>query len=691
MTRLFRPAAALLACLLIVPPLPAVTAPPSIAHDFAKQNRPNPPMTRHVLLFVTDGGRPDLFRQYAAQGLLPAYARLEAEGAMGHNGMIPQLPTSTRVGWSTLATGAWGGTHGSINNVYARHGLPMSEGLAFGQPSALEAETLPEAAERAGRKVLLFDWNSSDQPPIAGPTVKYWETFTRAGVVQNYDDPRLEQEARVWGLMFERLTLSPVAAVPPAPATFSPLVGAPFRLTDYGGASYEYTLLFYDSTNDGVTNYDRAALRDGGRIVAEVGVGGWAEVKVKIAGGRKAGKTAGFYLKLLELTPYLERVKLFVTSISRVVAQPQELEEALADNFPTRAGASGAMAWAGLIDEATYSESAELTTAFNVKALPWLLKEYAPDTELAMVGYLNTDILQHATLALVTPGAPVYDDANRDGQPDGMLATRAGFLQAAYVGADRTLAAAWGAMPADTVVFAASDHGFAPTWRAVYAPRVLADAGLQPDLQTSNCVASERVLAKACWVGGAAMIYMNVKGREPNGVIAPGDYKAVRDKIIAAWRNLKDETGKPVAAAVFTAEEAAAIPDGWTTASMSHPDKTGDVIVFLNLPYQFDFAEGGTPFRDTNVWWGAHGHLPQSGEGVANTDLHATFYASGPGVRHGTPRYVRAIDLAPTIAYLLNIPAPSKAQGRVLTEIMVRARPCAPGQRLAASVICRGR
>jgi predicted AlkP superfamily phosphohydrolase/phosphomutase len=203
-------------------------------------------------------------------------------------------------------------------------------------------------------------------------------------------------------------------------------------------------------------------------------------------------------------------------------------------------------------------------------------------------------------------------------------------------------------------------------------------------------VASERVLAKACWVGGAAMIYMNVRGREPNGVIAPDDYAAVQDKIIAAWRNLIDEKGNPVAAAVFAAEEAAALPDGWTTASMAHPDKTGDVIVFLNLPYQFDFAEGGTPLRDTTVWWGAHGHLPQSGEGVANADLYATFYAAGPGLRHSAPRYVRAIDLAPTIAYLLGFPAPSKAQGRVLTEIMVRARACAPGQQLAVSMICWG-
>ena len=43
-----------------------------------------------------------------------------------------------------------------------------------------------------------------------------------------------------------------------------------------------------------------------------------------------------------------------------------------------------------------------------------------------------------------------------------------------------------------------------------------------------------------------------------------------------------------------------------------------------------------------------------------------------------------------TIAYLLGFPAPSKAQGRLPTEIMVRARPCAPGQQLAVSMICWG-
>ncbi|MGH2523113.1 MAG: alkaline phosphatase family protein, partial [Anaerolineales bacterium] len=658
-------------------------------HAFTLRPLPHSQAPTHpVLLFVTDGGRPDHFRQYAAQGLLPAYARLQAEGAMGLNGMIPQLPTSSRVGWNTISTGAWGGTHGSINNVFTRRGLRMSEGLAFGQFSELEAETLPEAAERAGRKVLMFDWNSSDQPAIAGPTVKYWESFTQAGVAQNYDDPERAAQAKVWGLMFERLSLSPISGGGAAPATVSPLIGAILQLFDTSGPSYQYAILFYDSTNDGQTNYDRAALRAGGQTVAEVGVGEWAEVRVKIANGEKKGKTAGFYLKLMELSPYLDRVKFFVTPVSRVRAQPADLEDALADNFPTRAGAGGPLAWTELIDEATYSESAELTTAFNVKALPWLLSKYAPDTDLALVGYINTDVLQHAMLALVTPETPVYDDANRDGKPDGRVAARTGFLQDAYVGADRTLAAAWDAMPPGTIVFAASDHGFAATWKAVYAPRVLADAGLQPEPQTQNCLAPESVLAKACWVGGAAMIYLNVRGREPNGVIPPENYESVRNRVIAAWRGLKDEAGRPVAAAVFTREQAAALPDGGTSASMFHPHKTGDVIVFLNLPYQFDFAEGGTPIRDTTVWWGAHGHLPQSGVGAPNAELYATFYAAGPGIRHHTPNAVRAIDLAPTIAYLLGIPAPAQAEGRVLKEILKTF--CAPGDRVGVRG-CLGR
>ena len=639
-------------------------------------------LTKHALLFVTDGGRPDYFRQFAATGLLPAYARLEAEGAMGANGMLPQLPTSTRVGWQTLSTGAWAGTHGALNNVYARHGEPMGQSYQPGIYAPLEAETLPEAAERAGLKVLLYDWNSSDQPAIQGPWVKYWRTFTRAGVAQNYDEPAVAQGAAAWGLMFDRLTLTPVSGGAGGPRSFSPLLGTRLRLEDFGGLAYEYAVRLYDSTNDGRTNYDRAAVLSGATTLADLAVGQWAEVRLTLAGGQEEGKAAGFYLKLLQLdpNPLAGRVKFFVSAISRVTASPPALEDYLAEHFPTRAGVGGALVWERLIDEATYAEGAALSVPFNTQALPYLLGEYAPDTNLALVGYLNTDIIQHATLALLTEGSPVYDDANRDGRPDGRLEEWQAYLEDTYQGADRTLAAAWNAMPADTVVVAASDHGFAPTWKAVYAPRVLADAGLQPDPQTSNCVASERALAKACWVGGTAMIYLNVQGREPNGVIAPADYEPVRQQVIDAWLALEDG-GKTVVHSVFTQEQARFLPNGWSTASMAHPDKTGDVIVFLKPPYQFDFAEGGAgPIRDTTVWWAAHGHPPQAGEGLANTNLYATFYLAGPGIRHAVPAHVRAVDVAPTLAYLLGIPAPAQSQGRVLRELITTST-CLPAQR----------
>ena len=634
------------------------------------------PTEKHALLFVTDGGRPDYFRELAAAGLLPAYARLEAEGAMGANGMLPQLPTSTRVGWQTISTGAWAGTHGALNNIYTRHGLGMGESSQPGIFAALEAETLPEAAERAGLKVLLYDWNSSDQPAIAGPTVKYWRTFTRAGVAQNYDEPAVAQGAQAWGLMFDKLTLSPVSDGGNAPRSFSPLMGTRLRLAesgDFGGLAYEYAVVLVDSSNDGQTNYNLAVVgagaHSGAGTVAELEVGEWAEVRLKLAGGAEQGKTAGFYLKLMELDPNLGRVKFFVSAVSRVTAQPAALEDYLAENFPTRTGVGGALAWERLIDEATYAEGAALTIPFNEQALPYLLGEYAPETNLALVGYLNTDIIQHAMLALLTPGSPVYDDADRNGVPDERVEERQAYLEETYQGADRTLAAAWGAMPEDTVVVAASDHGFAPTWKAVYAPGVLAEAGLQPEPQNSNCVAGESVLAKACWVGGTAMIYMNVEGREPQGVVAQEDYEAVRQTIMDAFLALEDN-GEPVVHSVFTEEQAGALPNGWSTASMAHPDKTGDIIVFLKPPYQFDFAEGGSAaIRDTTVWWAAHGHPPQSGEGLANTNLYSTFYLAGPGIRHTQPDRVRAIDVAPTLAYLLGIRAPAQSEGRVLREL----------------------
>ena len=59
-----------------------------------------------------------------------------------------------------------------------------------------------------------------------------------------------------------------------------------------------------------------------------------------------------------------------------------------------------------------------------------------------------------------------------------------------------------------------------------------------------------------------------------------------------------------------------------------------------------------------------------------NVNMHATFVASGPGIDEDDDDVedVRAIDVAPTLSYLLGIPGPQNASGRILKEIVERGR-----------------
>ena len=53
-----------------------------------------------------------------------------------------------------------------------------------------------------------------------------------------------------------------------------------------------------------------------------------------------------------------------------------------------------------------------------------------------------------------------------------------------------------------------------------------------------------------------------------------------------------------------------------------------------------------------------------------SVNMHGTFVAAGPGIRHSTPvAGINATDLAPTLAYLLGIDRPQNASGRILHQI----------------------
>src|SRR5262245_3813974 len=75
-----------------------------------------------VVMFASDGMRPDLMEKYAKEGAMPTYKQLMKDGASGDNGMMAAFPPNTGVGWYTMATGTYPSEHGSTNNTYFRAG-----------------------------------------------------------------------------------------------------------------------------------------------------------------------------------------------------------------------------------------------------------------------------------------------------------------------------------------------------------------------------------------------------------------------------------------------------------------------------------------------------------------------------------------------------------------------------------------
>src|SRR5881409_3544183 len=141
------------------------------------------PSASRVVLFSSDGMRPDLMNQYVNEGAMPTYAQLLREGVQGANGMVQAFPPNTGVGWYTMATGTWPSEHGSTNNTFHRTGDAFANRTSFSGAGVLQADTIANAAERGGKKVAQVDWVGGRSAGIAGPTVDFTNFFSTRGVL----------------------------------------------------------------------------------------------------------------------------------------------------------------------------------------------------------------------------------------------------------------------------------------------------------------------------------------------------------------------------------------------------------------------------------------------------------------------------------------------------------------------------
>src|SRR3954462_5425091 len=495
-----------------------------------------------LLFFASDGMRQDAVQRYVRQGAdVPEFRALLRNGVRaGGNGLLTQAPPNTGAGWYTLATGAWPGVHGSINNTFHINGSPFAGSTSFSSPKVLQAETVAQAAERAGKKVAQIEWVGGRSGAIDGPTLDFRNFRSGRGVVTNYTSPSDNPAfAAQLGVQYDKADPVDATGWTNVPESFSPAKEMHMRVLDGKPPVDKYGLnaYIYDSRDDSRTDYDRVLFsrtKIGDDAVGDLRQGEIADVKVKIQDSSSLnGKTGAMLVKVERLAGDLSQVRLFHTSVTRAIATwtnwPGEpgftgsFEDFVAERFPSSQAGDFAVLESGVVSEETYIQQQQYWETLYHPLIEYVLGKYKPD--LAMVGFPGTDEVQHQFLGLVTRklpnGAdnPSYDDVNLDGVRDRRVKQREEYVENSYAESDATMRLAQKYMDdRDLNTLVAADHGFAPQFLAIDASKVLVDLGLLQQPQPGNCRTSTTDtirLAKACYAGGALQIYLNVEGRDP--------------------------------------------------------------------------------------------------------------------------------------------------------------------------------
>ena len=211
------------------------------------------PATNKVILFAADGMRQDMVERYVEAGEMPTFEALMKQGARGANGLTQGFPPNTGVGWYTLASGTWAGGHGSTNNTFFRTGEGnFNNSTSFATPGILQADTIQQAVERAGRTVVSMEWVGSRTlvPPLRGPVVDFRTFLSNRGVLVNYALPGQPAGAAAFGVSYQRVTLAPATGWVNVPTSYSSARELQL-LVSITSAAYAVLFFFffvYDST-----------------------------------------------------------------------------------------------------------------------------------------------------------------------------------------------------------------------------------------------------------------------------------------------------------------------------------------------------------------------------------------------------------------------------------------------------------
>ena len=265
-----------------------------------------------------------------------------------------------------------------------------------------------------------------------------------------------------------------------------------------------------------------------------------------------------------------------------------------------------------------------------------------------MMVEIGVDRIHHAFWSYLDPSHPKFVPGHRYHD----------VIHSYYQYLDDEIGELLGRFDDETTVLVVSDHGAQAMRGAVCINEWLRQEGylvLCEEPQGSVPFSQAQVDWERTRVWGEGGYYcrlcLNVAGREPQGIVPPEEFEALRDELTAKLVALRGPDGCPLGNRVYRPG------DLWAAERGIPPDL---IVYFGDLAWRSNGSLGhGQLFTFEN----------DTGPDDANHAKDGLCILAGPGVTPGELHGLSLYDIAPTVLRIFGLPIPEEMRGRVLPAL----------------------
>ncbi|HID94590.1 MAG TPA: hypothetical protein EYP53_00840, partial [Candidatus Latescibacteria bacterium] len=553
---------------------------------------------RKAIIIGIDGASARSVRQAMERGRMPNLKRLAESGVFAE--ALPVLPTHTPTNWTTIGTGAWPGTHGITGFAVHHRGEPLWKWHSGFDIREVEAEFLWETAERAGKKSILLKWAGPTFPVTVRNGIQVDGCFC-VSCIHEISGPRMYSTEKEPDST--RIGLRRAPGWKNLPDSHS----EPLETTlDLGSKELKVELYVLVVNSQG-KGYDRVLIctekRDAGKPIGALSPGKWTDwIRLRFEG--KSSGVGTLRLKLLELAGDASKMRIYCSQIMPLTGwtYPEHIARELVDEvgpFLQRIGyVQQSRVYGAWADHETMMEELEYQHNWFARAAVYLMGNY--DWDLL---FLQSHAPDYIFDNLIKEAEPLTTSDRERSEEYLELIDRT------YEIVDRAIGRIVEKADEDTLVVVVSDHGVIGFHSTRHVADVISEVleregllfcrkkAVQPG--TKPKFGKEEIdwsRTKAAFFD-SIHIYINLKGREPEGIVEPEEYEELRNRIIEALRVYKDPRLRACPFSLILKSEDAKIVG-------LYGDRIGDIIVAV---------------RPGGLYGQGHGHfLPTADYGISS-------------------------------------------------------------------------